>query len=525
MRRTPATARLFFAAVLLLVAALGLLPGGGAPVAARIAAQAPAPLPFIPLTLDDAGQVSFVSAVSWLQVSGDWAAYAKLVSACGHCAPPVGTITLKNLIDQRTITLQMAMITEDDSCGGDPPAADGFEFACNCPNGDTHNGPRLLWTQPTQAPCQYEYFLRGTLACDRCYFDPAANHGGPWTGGDLAPDPPSPYDVSVEPAADPDLAGTFRIADRSTEKVLLRVPAGGHGRVERLATSGDALVYVLDESLPPQYLYSKNLIHLVWLGAPDPAFGRVWSKADAAVAAGTAPRSWLWGPTLLYRAAEAYAQRPGGRHDVEYYDKARMEVNDPSADPNSPYYVTNGLLTVEMISGDIQTGNTSSIHETVPCILPVVGDPRKDNPIAPDYNSLAGVASLHGEHQAPNRVGQPVSDALDTGGGVYTDIVHSGLSHYAAFVTQTGHNIPDLFWHYLQDMQPTYGFDWTYVLGYPITEGYWTQMRVSGRDLSVMIQAYQRRVLTYVPDFAPTWRIQQGNVGQHYFEWRYELNK
>jgi hypothetical protein len=61
------------------------------------------------------------------------------------------------------------------------------------------------------------------------------------------------------------------------------------------------------------------------------------------------------------------------------------------------------------------------------------------------------------------------------------------------------------------------------VLGYPITEAYWTGMRVGGRDYPVLIQAYQRRVLTYAPDFPAAWRIQQGNVGQHYFEWRYVL--
>ena len=99
------------------------------------------------------------------------------------------------------------------------------------------------------------------------------------------------------------------------------------------------------------------------------------------------------------------------------------------------------------------------------------------------------------------------------------------LSSYATFVPQTGHNIPDLFWTYLQGMQTTYGFDWTFVVGYPITEGYWTQMRVGGKDYPVLIQAYQRRVLTYVPDFSPVWRVQQGNVGQHYLEWRYTLNR
>jgi hypothetical protein len=61
-------------------------------------------------------------------------------------------------------------------------------------------------------------------------------------------------------------------------------------------------------------------------------------------------------------------------------------------------------------------------------------------------------------------------------------------------------------------------------MGYPISEGYWTTMRVSGRDMPVLVQAYQRRVLTYVPDFPANWKVQMGNVGQHYFEWRYVMN-
>lgn len=98
------------------------------------------------------------------------------------------------------------------------------------------------------------------------------------------------------------------------------------------------------------------------------------------------------------------------------------------------------------------------------------------------------------------------------------------MARYAAFVPQTGHNIPDRFWTYLQGMPAGYGYEWTYVVGYPITEAYWTQMTVGGRHYAVLIQAFQRRVLTYVPGFAPEWQIQQGNVGQHYLDWRYSQN-
>jgi hypothetical protein len=243
------------------------------------------------------------------------------------------------------------------------------------------------------------------------------------------------------------------------------------------------------------------------------------------VAAGQAPRSWLWGPTPRFIAQEAYAEGPGGRHLVEYYDKSRMEVNNPAVTLDDPYYVTNGLLAVEMVSGEIQTGDTTRVRASVPCTIPVVGDPRKDNPVAPGYATFAAVASLHGEHQAPNRIGAPVDDAIDVDGVVSKDAAHGVLTRYAAFTPQTEHNIPNVFWNYLQGMIGAYGFDWTFVLGYPITEGYWTQMRVGGRDYPVLVQIYQRRVLTYVPDFAPVWQIQQGNVGQHYLEWRYTLNQ
>ena len=104
-------------------------------------------------------------------------------------------------------------------------------------------------------------------------------------------------------------------------------------------------------------------------------------------------------------------------------------------------------------------------------------------------------------------------------GTVGKDTAHAGLAKYAAYSNETKHNIPDIFWKYLSGMQATYGFDWTFVLGYPITEAYWTQMRVGGNDMPVLIQAYQRRVLTYIPDFPTTWQVQQGNVGQHYLDW------
>src|SRR5689334_16806784 len=85
--------------------------------------------------------------------------------------------------------------------------------------------------------------------------------------------------------------------------------------------------------------------------SPNPVFQRVWARADYPVQQGAAPRSWLWGPRANANIKEPDVDSPGGQREVQYYDKARMEINDPNADRNSPWYVTNGLLVVELISG------------------------------------------------------------------------------------------------------------------------------------------------------------------------------
>ena len=96
-------------------------------------------------------------------------------------------------------------------------------------------------------------------------------------------------------------------------------------------------------------------------GFADPAFQAVWQRTDAPVAEGKVARTWVWGPTPGKSMQEPFAEGPGGSHLVQYFDKARMEINNPNGNPADPFYVTNGLLVVEMISGNMQTGaNTFS---------------------------------------------------------------------------------------------------------------------------------------------------------------------
>src|SRR5436305_14274015 len=56
-------------------------------------------------------------------------------------------------------------------------------------------------------------------------------------------------------------------------------------------------------------------------------FEQLWKRTDDPVAQGLATRSWLWGPSPGASLNEAYAQGTGGTRPVQYFDKARMELN------------------------------------------------------------------------------------------------------------------------------------------------------------------------------------------------------
>src|SRR5436305_3780860 len=91
------------------------------------------------------------------------------------------------------------------------------------------------------------------------------------------------------------------------------------------------------------------------------AFQNTWTRTDQLVASGAIKRSWYWGPSVTWTTREIYVDDPTGTGSrlVEYFDKSRMEINNPAGDKSNPFYVTNGLLTVELISGRMQIGNNT----------------------------------------------------------------------------------------------------------------------------------------------------------------------
>lgn len=263
------------------------------------------------------------------------------------------------------------------------------------------------------------------------------------------------------------------------------------------------------------------------------AFERNWSRADRPVLVGSessqpAERSWLWGPTPNQIVEEPYDDAPGGARQVAYFDKARMELRTAGAN------ITNGLLVREMATGALQLGDTRFIERS-PSQVPVAGDPNQQgqNPNAPTYASFKNLVE---SGPVASAEGKAVSATLSKNGTVGNNGNLGGYAKNAAFIPNTGHNIPDVFWNWFQSQGRVYDpvndrytngkiFDWIETVGYPISEAYWVRAKVAGKEQDVLVQLFERRVLTYNPANDPAFRVEMGNVGLHYYSWRYNNDK
>ncbi|MGQ9547854.1 MAG: DUF5107 domain-containing protein [Roseiflexus sp.] len=250
-------------------------------------------------------------------------------------------------------------------------------------------------------------------------------------------------------------------------------------------------------------------------GFADPAFAALWMRADRAVAAGTARRSWMYGASPGEMRYERFAGAPGNVRLVQYFDKARMEVNNPNGNRQSPWFVTGGRLVVELITGRMQTG-FDNFEQRAPAAIPVAGDPI-NNPQAPTYAQLAAYVSLDGGGRAPDRIGTRVRALLGPDGLRERSDLALPATTIVRYESVTGHNVPRAF----RDFMAASPVDALFVFGYPISEPYWALVRVGGKELPVLFQAFERRLLTFNPANPPRWQVEMGNVGQHYVLWRY----
>ena len=101
---------------------------------------------------------------------------------------------------------------------------------------------------------------------------------------------------------------------------------------------------------------------------------------------------------------------------------------------------------------------------------------------------------------------------------------------YDTYHEHLGHNISTVFTEFFRQQGLVYEngqyaqrqiLDPVYVLGLPISEAYWTRVKVGGVERDVLLQAFERRVLTYTPGNPPGFQVEMGNVRLHYLRWRY----
>ncbi|HEX2911125.1 MAG TPA: glycoside hydrolase family 99-like domain-containing protein [Chloroflexia bacterium] len=265
----------------------------------------------------------------------------------------------------------------------------------------------------------------------------------------------------------------------------------------------------------------------------DASILKTWRRPDLPVANHNTDRSWMWGPGMFDLRREQYANSPGGSRMVYYFDKSRMEINHPGGPPdvNDLFYVTNGLLPIELMSGKIKTGDYQDTPSPKgPAQIPVAGD-SQNNPNTPTYAAMAHVSTLNGDNRSGDRTGQTVTQTLAANGNVGNNPGFTGRGvKLVKYIPESGHNIAGPFWDFMQrsgavwedsGLRNAQVVDWLFAMGYPISEAYWTRAKVGGVERDVLVQAFERRVLTYTPDNPDAFKVEMGNVGQHYHLWRY----
>ncbi|MDQ6604873.1 MAG: G1 family endopeptidase [Chloroflexota bacterium] len=229
----------------------------------------------------------------------------------------------------------------------------------------------------------------------------------------------------------------------------------------------------------------------------SPAFQQQWQRGEA-----LAPN--FWGPLANAKDGqdEAYKEATGGKRKGQYFDKGRMELANG--------VVTNGLLATELIRGQIQTGDNTFESRPAPAI-PIAGAP--DNP-GPTYAALGGKAKTLLD-AAPAQVGNSTQAVVSAAGDLSVGTTSaSGPTTFAVYDDATKHNVPKAF----ADYRTTAGLP---TIGYARSEPFLTTVKIGGTPRSVMVQVFERRVLTYTMTNPAGYQVEMGNVGRHYYQWRY----
>lgn len=257
---------------------------------------------------------------------------------------------------------------------------------------------------------------------------------------------------------------------------------------------------------------------------------QLWNPLDLPVAVNrdNPDRGYIWGPRPFYATYEPYAEgSQNGYRPVIYFDKSRME----NTAVKEPAFLTNGLLVTEMVSGRMQMGDKNFVESKSSEVF-VAGDLGSN--VGPKFSVFKPLLAVNTNkdggllNQQLGKDGQPKANPALDGFGVKATY----------FVKETKHFVGSVFLDYLNQKgsigtlggtPPSYSYGRTdslfsptfYATGYPITEPYWADVTVGGQTKQVLIQLFERRVLTFTPSNPDPYKVEMGNVGLQYFSWRY----
>ena len=251
-----------------------------------------------------------------------------------------------------------------------------------------------------------------------------------------------------------------------------------------------------------------------------PAFQQRWSQDEGlirnfwgplALATNGQPEAYVYDnscSTILNESTAYCIPAPNTlQRTVQYFDKGRMEANPLPGRSQ----VTSGLLVREMISGNMQTGDRTFMPRQ-PAAIAIAGD--LDNTF-PKYSDLTTA-------RVPMILppGAPVSTQLNSDGSasaVAPAAVPDAASAISTTDAVTQVAVPRIF----DDFRARIGVD---VVGYAISGPFYVSVRIGGVQRRVLMQAFERRVLTYNAANPPEFQVEFGNVGRHYYRWRYGVD-
>lgn len=255
-------------------------------------------------------------------------------------------------------------------------------------------------------------------------------------------------------------------------------------------------------------------------GFAHDAFQALWMRTDEPVRGLSIERGWVWGPEPLTSGLEEeWIDSPDGTRLVQYFPKGRME-NGAESIPSS------GLLAIEMLQGRYQIGQDRYADGPEPPDIPIAGTDEIAG--LPTYADIKRLGLLAPPGRSPG-------DLIDE------EIVDDHIQQVERYgewnvivretIDVTGHAVADVFADYL-GARGTIHADGEYVsgplfepryqlIGLPITEAYWATVDADGEARDVLWQCFERRCLTYDPAKKPGRRVESGDTGRHYYQWRY----